>query len=272
MSFHGYAARRVLTWFLPVSRVDRMSRSYWQGRARLEKVIGDLRLSGGFLRDASLPMRFPSRLWFVIRCLYISQRVNCPHTQGEILAFAKMMLLAPPGVFVEAGCFKGGSTAKFSLIAQETGRELVVFDSFQGIPENAEPHEKDLSGHPVRFDAGSYAGSIDEVRANVARYGRIDRCRFVPGWFEETMPHFREPVAAAYLDVDLASSTATCLCHLYPLIVPEGFLVSQDGHLPLVVDVLREWQGRNGVEFHGLGTAKLVWTAKGAEPVRVPSV
>ena len=265
MSFPGYAARRVLTWFLPTSRVDQISRDYWQARAHFNKFIEDVRLSGDYLGDSSVPMSFPARLWFVIQCLYISQRVNCPHTQGEILTFARMILLAPPGVVVEAGCFKGGSTAKFSLIAQKAGRDLVVFDSFQGIPENTESHDKDMAGNPINFEAGSYAGSIDEVKANIARYGRINRCRFFPGWFEETMSHFKEPVAAAYLDVDLASSTATCLRYLYPIVLPGGFLASQDGHLPLVIDVLREWQSRNHVEFHGLGKAKLVWTSKSAD-------
>lgn len=254
MSFPRYAARRVLTWILSTSRVDQISR-----------FIRDVQLSDDFLRDSSVPMSFPARLWFVIQCLYISQRVNCGyHTQGDILTFARMILLAPPGVVVEAGCFKGGSTAKFSLIAEKAGRDLLVFDSFEGIPENTEPHAKNIFGGPVAFEAGSYAGSIDEVKANIARYGRINRCTFVPGWFEETMPHFKEPVAAAYLDVDLASSTATCLRYLYPIVVPGGFLASQDGHLPLVIDVLKEWQSRNDVELHGLGEAKLVWTSKSA--------
>src|SRR5690606_19018518 len=43
-----------------------------------------------------------------------------------------------PGVLVEAGCFKGGSTAKLSLLAELAGRELVVFDSFEGLPDNDE--------------------------------------------------------------------------------------------------------------------------------------
>jgi O-methyltransferase len=62
-----------------------------------------------------------------------------------------MILLAPPGVIVEAGCYKGGSTAKFSLMAEKVNRDLVVFDSFQGIPENAEPHEKDMFGNRADF-------------------------------------------------------------------------------------------------------------------------
>jgi O-methyltransferase len=260
-------ARRVLIWFLPTSRVDQISRDYWQARSVFKNFAEDVRLSGDFLRDSSIPISFLARLRFVIQCLWISQRINCPHTQGEILAFARMILLAPPGVIVEAGCFKGGSTAKFSLIAEQAGRDLVVFDSFQGIPENTEPHEKDMSGYPISFKAGCYAGSIDEVKANVTRYGRIDRCRFIPGWFEETMPYFTESVAAAYIDVDLASSTATCLRYLYPTVVPSGFLASQDGHLPLVIEVLKEWQMKHDLEFHGLGNSKFVWISKTANSI-----
>ena len=97
---------------------------------------------------------------------------------------------------------------------------------------------------------------------NVGRYGHVDACRFVRGWFEDTMPTFKEPIAAAYLDVDLVSSTQTCLKYLYPLIMPGGFLTSQDGHLPLVANVLLDWQKENDVTFTGLGTQKLVWFCK----------
>ncbi len=37
------------------------------------------------------------------------------------------------------------STAKFSLAAAFAGRELVVFDSFQGLPYNNEPHDRNIS-------------------------------------------------------------------------------------------------------------------------------
>lgn len=46
--------------------------------------------------------------------------------------------------------------------------------------------------------------------------------RFIKGWFEDTMPVFNERIIAAYIDVDLASSTKTCLKYLYPLLVPGG--------------------------------------------------
>ena len=38
------------------------------------------------------------------------------------------------GVVVECGCFLGGSTANLSLVCEVVGRELIVYDSFEGLP------------------------------------------------------------------------------------------------------------------------------------------
>jgi hypothetical protein len=46
-------------------------------------------------------------------------------------------------------------------------------------------------------------------------------CRFIKGFFSETLPHLNESVAFAFLDVDLASSLRDCARYLWPLL-PEG--------------------------------------------------
>ena len=144
----------------------------------------------------------------------------------------------------------------------------MVFDSFQGLPDDRELHGRDIFGGTANFRAGEYCGSLDEVRKNVSDLGRIDACRFVEGWFDETLPGFRQPVAAAYLDVDLVRSTRTCLKHLYPRLAPGGVLFSQDGHLPLVIELLRDetfWREEVGCRppaIEGLGRRKLVRIVK----------
>ena len=174
------------------------------------------------------------------------------------------------GVVVEAGCFKGSSTAKFSLAAEIAGRELVVFDSFQGLPEHEEQPSRTIFGKMASFTKGSYRGSLTEVVNNVNRFGRPGVCRFVEGWFQDTMPHFKERIAAAYLDVDLVASTRCCLKHLYPLLLPGAVLYSQDGHLESVVEVYRDdqfWQdeiGCSAPHVEGLGRSKLVRMIKKA--------
>lgn len=192
-----------------------------------------------FLFNWDVPLPVKDRLFLLKRFYLISASVECAHSQQDILRLSEIVLSLPSsikGCIVEAGAYKGGSAAKLSLLARLVGRSLVVFDSFKGIPQNAERNSVREAGlaFAIRFSEGDYRGTIEEVRRNVSRYGDIRRCRFVEGWFEETMPRFSEQVAVVFLDVDLASSTRTCLERLYPLLVERGYLVSHDAHLPLV--------------------------------------
>lgn len=227
----------------------------------------DLLVCAAFLADGSLGVPFPVRASIVRRLYAASFAIDSPHRQEEVLSFMRAVLKLPrngPGVVVEAGAYKGSSTAKFSLACALARRELVVFDSFRGMPPNQEPHDRNIFGRPESFKEGAYLGTLEEVRSNVIRFGRIDVCRFVPGWFEDTLPAFDEPVAAAYLDVDLAASTRTCLKYLYPRLKPGGVLFSQDGHLPLVIEVFADpafWRREVGCEpprVEGLGKRKLI--------------
>jgi O-methyltransferase len=96
----------------------------------------------------------------------------------------------------------------------------------------------------------------------------IESCEFVEGLFDDTMPRFSVPIVTAFLDVDLASSTRTCLKYLYPLLVPGGVLIAHDGHLPLVRDVYSDaefWTKEVGCRkphVEGLGTQKLLKIVK----------
>jgi O-methyltransferase len=185
------------------------------------------------------------------------------HTRAHIMAFVDAVLAQPvDGVLVECGAYRGVSAAKFSHLADMLGRELVVFDSFRGLPPNDERHTVTINGKDIkgRFRGGEFAGSLEQVRHTVECYGVPNAVRYVEGWFADTLPPFAEPVAGAYLDCDLAASTRTCLDSLWPLVTPGGCIVSQDGDFPLVVDVMRQWAGRADPRpiVTGLGEDKMV--------------
>jgi O-methyltransferase len=226
-----------------------------------------------FLTAGDLPhLSFAARMRLLSQVHVVGYHLPAPHANSEILAVMRSILALPPGapgVVVEAGCFQGASTVKLSLAADLVGRNLVVFDSFEGMPENEEPRDKDdLHGDP-RFTKGKYSAGLEDVKANVAKYGRPGRCRFVKGWFSETMPLFHEPVSVVFLDVDLAASTRTCLEYLYPLMETGGTLYSHDGRRPLVVDVFNDetlWAdtlGTHKPHIPGLGEKRLVRLVKG---------
>lgn len=152
---------------------------------------------------------------------------------------------------------------------RQTGQQKTIcIRPVEGIPENQEPHGQDIFGLRAEFEAGKYCGHLDEVVDNVRRFGEVRSCEFVKGWFEDTMPHFHEPIALAFIDVDLASSTRTCLRNLYPLLIPGATIFSHDGHLPLcipAVDDDRFWEKEVGFPkpaLPGVGRKKLLQIAK----------
>jgi len=208
----------------------------------------------------------------------ISENVDCPHNPSHILSFVVALLKLPQetkGCIVEAGCFKGGSTAKFSLVAKYLGRSLIVFDSFEGLPENTEDHDRTIDGNSIKgwFAGKEFQGGIEEVKRNVDTYGEISACKFVKGWFEDTLPNFSQTICAAYLDVDLASSTRTCLKYIFPKLAPGGVLISQDGDFPLVIDVFNDthfWQEEIGCQkptILNLNKKKILTVVKSHEVV-----
>lgn len=241
----------------------------WRARYLLMclKNRNDVRSALRFLMRRDLPISFLARLRYLRQIYSISLHVWCAHTQDEILQVATAALKIPAnveGVLIEAGCYKGGSTAKFSLLARITGRRLVAFDSFEGLPENDESAQRTIHGEVPDFTRGRYLGTLDEVTQNLKRYGDWERCTLVKGWFDQTMPNFSDKIIGGYLDVDLASSTKTCLKFLFPHVQPGGSIFTQDGHLPLVIEVLEDerfWKeqvGRNIPPMEGLHEKKLV--------------
>ncbi len=138
------------------------------------------------------------------------------------LAMALKILETPPeekGCIVECGTWKGGSAANLSLVCEIAGRKLLIFDSFEGVPKG-DPNDNEAKG----YQRGDYAGSLDEVRANISRYGSINRCQLIPGWFEDTLPQVDEPVLLAFLDVDFEASLHTCVRHIWNNLGNAGYL------------------------------------------------
>lgn len=210
----------------------------------------------------------------VRQMLRVTHHVRGYHTLAEMLTVSKEILARWRPVVVECGAGSGSSTAKLSLAVRAAGGELHVFDSFRGIPPNEEVHQN-LDGRRVVFRPGAFTGRIQAVRRVVETYGAPEVCSYYKGLFTETLPSFRRPIDVVLLDVDLLSSTRTCLEQLYPQLTRGGVLYSQDGHLAAIVALLGDagfWQGL-GAEppsIPGLGREKLLRIV-GPDQPRAPS-
>lgn len=141
-----------------------------------------------------------------------------------------------PGDFLEAGVWRGGCCVFMRAVLEAHGcrdRTVWVADSFAGMPASIAPEDEayamDRSRMPV------LAVPEEEVRKNFARFGLLDgQVRFLGGWFEDTLPRSETgTLAILRVDCDLYSSTSTVLQHLYPRVVPGGWVIIDDyGILP----------------------------------------
>ena len=157
-----------------------------------------------------------------------TQRIETLSDFREHMELAAEVLRVPKAVagsVVEAGCYVGGSTANLSLVCALTGRKLIVFDSFEGLPEPKEYdrwHRAIHAGHTDVYFKGRFAATRQVVEQNVTRFGDISVCEFRAGYYSETMLTVKEPIVMTFLDVDLIDSLKPCLTGLWPNLVPGG--------------------------------------------------
>ena len=122
------------------------------------------------------------------------------------------------GAFAEFGCFKGYSSAMLSYACRQLDLPMHIFDSFEGLPP--------ASG--AGYEAGQYAGSMEEVRDHVGRFGASEAVEFHKGFFADTFRDWRPPrLMCLWMDVDLEVS-ARDLMVVADQLSPEATLFSHE--------------------------------------------
>jgi O-methyltransferase len=124
-----------------------------------------------------------------------------PNSAKEMLNLAHhLYVLKSYGVvgdFAEFGCFKGFSASMLSYACSLIGVKLHVFDSFEGLPKS----------NSTYYKAGEFKGSLNEVEANLHRFGQLSSVEFHKGFFAESLPAMpRIRLMSLWLDVDLVAS------------------------------------------------------------------
>ena len=148
------------------------------------------------------------------------------------------------GCFVECGVARGGS-ALLMLLSYDPFRspwlspkDAWLFDSFEGLPEPTEedgtlrkPQGKDKASWDLA--KGYCLGTQEDVEDLLFRefgFSR-DRIHLVKGWFQDTLPEYRERVgqiAILRIDGDWYESTKCCMENLYDNVVDGGYVIIDD--------------------------------------------
>ncbi|GIE32654.1 hypothetical protein Ait01nite_056990 [Actinoplanes italicus] len=145
-----------------------------------------------------------------------------------------------PGDIVECGVWRGGSMlaiAKTLIENGDTGRELHLYDTFEGMSEPTE-HDKRHDGKPAADmlaasdkTAGVWAyASFEDVQATMAESAYpAERIHYYKGKVEDTIPgDIPAQISILRLDTDWYESTRHELEHLWPRLVPGGVLLLDD--------------------------------------------
>jgi len=189
-----------------------------------------------------------ARSGMVSRFEEIDRSVPIGSTPTDGLILAELLInCRAKGDVVECGCYAGGSSAKLSIVAKAVGRQLLVFDSFEGLPvvdsfNLRDKHLRRSEEWASDWTAGRYAARMDEVKGNISQFGEIDVCDFFKGWLCDTLNEENLPpdVAFAFTDVDIPSSARDCLVGLWPHLTDLGIYVSHDAAWVKVLKVLHD--------------------------------
>lgn len=192
-----------------------------------------------FLRNTSLR----GRLELLIEFLKIDWHVVHAHRPAEMSTICREVFAQGPAgqgeVFVEAGCWQGGSSAKFSILCERLGYQLHIYDSFEGVERM---RAEDLV-ETVDY-SGLFSAPENLVVRNLENYGKAKVCHLHRGWFADTLAvgPVPWPVRFAYLDCDLAKGTEEALKGIVPSLATQGIIFSQDYHIKPVRVLLHDPQ------------------------------
>ncbi len=123
------------------------------------------------------------------------------------------------GDVIECGTYKGFSACCLSWVCSYLNRRLIVADSFEGLPENTtDPYYK----------KGDFCGQLEEVRANIEDFGKIEQVDFLKGFYDTSLRGFKRSLCMVWMDVDLYESSMDILHNLFNRLSRDGVIISHE--------------------------------------------
>lgn len=136
------------------------------------------------------------------------------------LTFDQIEKESLPGDIVEVGVYKGHTATLLARFARRTGRELFLFDTFEGFSSN------ELLGHQDSKSDYFNDTSLDEVRSFVGE----KNVTFIKGHFPMSASELpkNKKFCLVHIDCDLYEPIRDSLEYFYSRVVDGGFLIIHD--------------------------------------------
>jgi hypothetical protein len=151
-----------------------------------------------------------------------------PRLYALILNVKQVLADAIPGHFAELGVYRGSSAAVLAHYARAHGRQLYLFDTFEGFDS------RDLTGQDQDRDLDFVDTSLDLAQHT----GGLDGVQWIKGFFSASIPSdlVDTRIGVVHLDCDLYEPTKAALQFFYPRLSP--------GSLPIIHDYANpHWEG-----------------------------
>jgi len=237
-----------------------LNRSAFGGDLHMLQPAADTLIGRAYLPVQRLLHHFELRLVSRVSAERVAAGKYWPATAETMLSQARLdniqesitaaMVEKIPGDLIETGVWRGGATILMAAVLAgygDTTRRVWVADSFKGLPRPDAAYAADASDQHWKYR--ELAVSLDEVRANFARYGLLDeQVWFLPGWFADTLPAAPiERLAVLRLDGDMYGSTMDALVPLYPKVSPGGFVIIDDYELAGCRQAVDEYRVDHGI-------------------------
>lgn len=171
----------------------------------------------------------------------LSDQVDEREVQVVLRELERVLKAEAPGDVVEFGCYVGTTSVYLAQRLQDTGRQLCLYDSFEGLPPKT--HE-DISPAGEQFKTGELLATKKQLLRNLTQ-AHVPMPRITKGWFSDLTPDdVPAQVAFAFLDGDYYHSIKDPLKLIWPRLSPGAVIVVDDfanEALPGAARAVNEW-------------------------------
>lgn len=154
---------------------------------------------------------------------------------ANLISLAELASTTPPGAFLELGVYKGGSAWALNEIALAQKRELFLFDTFTGLPDE---------GPGQQMGAGAFSDTtLEQVQ------GWVPNAKIFKGLFPGTLKDEVKDLAFVHIDCDLLGGCTSALELLWPRMVGGGIMAFDDWGFSSIYNPVVNKFGLSNVHF-----------------------
>lgn len=162
---------------------------------------------------------------YVAKVQLLSEQVDKRELAVVLRKLTRTLERGVAGDVVEFGCYVGTTSVHLAKFLGSTGRELWLYDSFEGLPEKT---SEDHSPAGEQFVAGELHATKKQLIRNLQQ-ARVPMPHITKGWFSDVTPEqVPQQIAFAFLDGDYYHSVMDPLKLIWPRLAPGATVIVDD--------------------------------------------